>query len=369
MNVLITGARAPISADLAKAFATQGHSVYLADSLNWPVSRVSPWPKKTLKLPAPATHFEQFSAAILAAVSQHQIEAIVPTSEEVFWLAQVPELKGILRAPCIEQLRQLHHKGLFAKVVASLGYGAQHAIELATKEQAQAFTAQYHSKDFVFKPCYSRFGMKVRISPTELDVLALNYATPWLAQTKVEGTEVCLYCVANEGDLCLMAAYKPLYRVKDGASVYFEPIQHPALAVFAQAVCKELGLSGQVSFDVMLTEKGLVALECNPRGTSGIHLAAQQPKELVNALLYGAVAPASGKWEPRMLGLALICYQASKFATKKGLYDYRRAKDALACADVPWYGPLLTTAELALAAMKHKKSLIDTSTHDFEWNG
>jgi len=41
MNILVTGARAPIAADIAKALAQSGHKVWMADNLRTPISASS----------------------------------------------------------------------------------------------------------------------------------------------------------------------------------------------------------------------------------------------------------------------------------------------------------------------------------------
>lgn len=368
MNVLITGARAPISVEYAKCLTQHGHRVFLGDSLNWPVSKFSPWHEGYFKLPAPARNFQAFETAIRELVGTLRIDAVIPTSEEVFWLAQISGLAPVLRAPSFKQLQTLHHKGLFSKVAQRIGYGAPHAVELSTLRDANDFLSKHDSRDYVLKPCYSRFGHKVKLSPSASEVRALDFKRTWLAQTRVHGQEACVYAIAHEGQVCWLSAYLPKYRLADGASLYFEPFGHPALLPFVARLSKELNLSGQVSFDVMLTDNGLVALECNPRGTSGVHLAAQSPLGWTRALLHGE-ASAVEVASPRMLGLAMLMYHSLRLRAPQGQADFRRAKDVLSNADIPWYGGVLPALELAVLAASDGTSLLDASTSDFEWNG
>lgn len=368
MNILITGARAPICADLVKCLAGAGHAVHVCDSFRWPVGRFSPHVKRYHRLPAPARDFNAFRAQMLSLVGACAIDHIIPTSEEVFWLAQVPELEPVLLAPSIEQLDRLHHKGEFASIAARLGYGAPNAIELKSLEDAEEFLAKHDPEKFVLKPCYSRFGTQVLMSPTRADMLSLAYDQPWLAQTRVTGREVCLYSVAASGRRCLHVAYEPVYRAGPGASIYFRPVSDPRLDTFVSDVLADQKLTGQVSFDVMLTHTGVVALECNPRGVSGIHLASQHPYALSKALLNGQSTDLH-TLEPCMLGLALMLYQPLQLLTREGRQAFYEASDALKRADVPWYGSLLATTELlTLAALKGRSPLTE-STLDIEWNG
>lgn len=62
----------------------------------------------------------------------------------------------------------------------------------------------------------------------------------------------------------------------DGSScVYFESTEHPSIRAYTEKIIFSLGskFTGQLAFDFIETVDGrLVAIECNPRATSGIHL-------------------------------------------------------------------------------------------------
>ena len=127
MNIVVTGARAPVAADIAKALALAGHRVWASDSLVAPVSAASPHLQGYLRLPPPRTDFHGFSAQLAVACTRLSITAVIPTSEEVFWLAAaIPSLPPSVkvRTSPLPVLAELHHKGKFAKLATSLGYGA-----------------------------------------------------------------------------------------------------------------------------------------------------------------------------------------------------------------------------------------------------
>lgn len=368
MRVLVTGARAPISADIVRSMASAGHQVHVTDNLRWPVGRFSPGIAGFHRLPAPARNFEAFRLDLIALVGRLGIERIIPTSEEVFWLAQIPELEKMLFAPAMAQLERLHNKHRFAQIAGRLGYGAPVACELTTRYEAEAFVAKYDPANFVLKPCYSRFGNRVLFSPSSADVLNLPFNEPWLAQSRVSGREVCIYSIAAQGQRCLHIAYEPVYRAGPGASIYFRPVHEPQIQVFVEAVLADQHLTGQVSFDVMLTDSGIVALECNPRGVSGVHLAAQAPQELALALA-GTKTELNFAPEPRMLAMAFLLYQSGALLRRAGRRDFFKARDALAAAGVPVFGSLLATAELLGLSLFAGSSPLSTSTADIEWNG
>jgi hypothetical protein len=130
------------------------------------------------------------------------------------------------------------------------------------------------------------------------------------------------------------------------------------------------GFTGQISFDAIETDRGLVALECNPRGTSGVHLAVQQPAALAAALLGQSVAPpALAGLEPRLLLLPLLLSQPRLLFTRSGRQALAAACDALASAGVGLWPQVRALAELATHAARRRQSLALASTHDIEWNG
>ena len=372
MNILITGARAPISADLAKVLASAGHTVHTTDSLAFPVGRFSPYVTRYFQLPAPRPDFQRFREGVLRILERHKIDWIIPTSEEVFWLAQIAELGDRLFAPRFAALAQLHDKARFAELVSSLGYGAARNVRLSSSQDAKALLSAEPSDYWVVKPVYSRFGTDVLFSPSPGEILKLDFRRPWLAQTRVSGKEVCVYAVASSGNVCFATAYQPRYRVGRGASIYFEPIEDTRILPFAQAVAGALCLTGQISFDVMLTENGLIALECNPRGTSGIHLAAQRPALFAAALTgqcQSFVKP-DLSLVPAVLGVPFFMYHGlNYFSTKAVRADFRRSHEAMKSANLPFWAALLATAELLVMAALYRRSPIAQSTRDIEWNG
>ena len=372
MNLLVTGARAPIAADLAKAFALSGHRVWLTDSLRAPVSAASPFVQGYLRMPPPRADFQAFTASLINACNAKSIDAIIPTSEEVFWLAGAapflpPNVN--LRTSALPLLSRLHHKGTFATLAASLGLGAPEAIEMTSLSDLAGLR---EPKRFVLKPCYSRFASRVLIIPTSRDLERVRPTTaqPWLAQTRVKGRELCAYNVATDGRLLFHVAYEPLIRFGVGASVYFSPVVSSALRAMSERFIATTGFTGQISFDAIETERGLVALECNPRGTSGVHLASQQPDSFSAALLGTLQEPlASVAPEPRMLLFPLLLTHFGTLATARGRQRVLDAKDALTAAGIPLRSQLSALAEMVWRSARSGLSPVKASTVDIEWNG
>lgn len=372
MNILITGARAPIAVEMAKALKHEGHRIWMSDCLSRPLGKFSPHSNGYIRTPAPRTNFAGFEASLVAACIQHEIDYIIPTCEEVFWLAAVRNLpaRTQLRASSLETLYLLHNKAIFSQMASDLGYGCTVNRLLRSKEEVKALADYVEMSHFVVKPVFSRSGRHTLLSPSwsQLKKLKPTPEQPWLAQTRETGTEYCVYNVAHEGKLLMHVAYSPKYRAGNGSSVYFEPLRLEPLAQLSQAFIEATNFTGQISFDVIETMNGLVAIECNPRGTSGMHIAAQHPDALSRALL-GEGAFLGQGYQPVMLGLPLLMYNPGMLCTRQGLEDLWRAKDAMRNSGVGVWSQLKASNEILFKALANFKSFREVVTRDIEWNG
>ena len=370
MNILVTGARAPIAADLVHCLIRLGHRVWTADSMLFPVGRFSPGSEAYLRLPSPRYDFAAFSNRLVELCREHSIELVIPTSEEVFWLAAVPlpqPCRGFYPSP--EILHELHHKHRFALLAEKLGYGSGGNQLLSSRGNLMEWLSVAELDKSVLKPVYSRFASRTLISPTVEQVLSINPTEefPWLAQKKAHGQEYCIYNIASDGKLLLHLAYQPRWRAGQGAGIYFVPVEDLSLRQLSMEFIAATRATGQICFDVIATASGLVALECNPRGTSGAHLAAQHPDHFARALLGEKISlpPTS----PVMLALPMLMYHPGLLFSPSGRQAWHLAKDAMRNARIPFPAQTLATCELAFRAFCGGRNLLEQSTQDIEWNG
>ncbi|HVZ29323.1 MAG TPA: hypothetical protein VG839_02945, partial [Asticcacaulis sp.] len=231
-RLLITGARAPVALHLARLFATAGHAVVLADSQAWPLGRATRFKEALIRLPAPRGNLQGYGKAVAEACRAHAIDLVLPTCEEVFFLAAARDLLGLrlpLFAPDFARLKRVHDKWEFSRLAVGLGAdpGETHLLTAPTD------TLPFHetSKQWVFKPVWSRFGERVLIRPTANDLATLSpsSADPWIAQRFLPGEELCAYAIAHSGKLCAVQAYRPVWRAGGdiGAGVAVEPVSEP----------------------------------------------------------------------------------------------------------------------------------------------
>ena len=378
-RVLITGARAPIALDLARSFAAAGFEPHLADSVTSWCARFSRTAQGRLHRHAPPRFaFAAFQRDIESLISLLDPVLVIPTCEEVFYLAEAARRGGFadrVFAPSPDVLTRLHSKIAFADLARQAGLAAPLTRRAGSLADLEPF--RRGARDLVFKPEFSRFASHARVGPSdaEFSAIAPTEASPWAVQDRVLGEEFCLWSAARNGALVAFCAYRPVWRLGQSASFAFERVEDERLHAVAAAVASATNATGQLSFDVMVSPAGEVhPLECNPRGISGLHLFADDPR-LARALVgeeASLVAPraahrhlAPAMW---MLGLP----QALAGGRIGSFFDtLNRGQDALTRPGdrAPALGALIDGARFTAIGLSRGRSAAGQSTDDIEWNG
>jgi len=91
-------------------------------------------------------------------------------------------------------------------------------------------------------------------------------------QPFVEGETVCTYSTAHGGRVSSHLMYRIPRQRKHSTGIQFEAIDAAESLKLIEPIVAELGYTGQISFDFMVTDDGLTFVECNPRATDGLLL-------------------------------------------------------------------------------------------------
>jgi predicted ATP-grasp superfamily ATP-dependent carboligase len=381
MRVLITGGRAPVALELARQFARGGATVFAADSAPCFLAGSSRAVRRAFRVPPPRQRPAAFAEALAAIVARERIDLIVPTCEEVFYVARFAErlsARGGVFCAGIEQLRALHDKWRFNRFACRLGIGAPESWLLQTS--ADVVALPHPPDDLVVKPVFSRFAAHTLVRPScaALDALPLSPQRPWIAQRFVAGREICTYSVARDGALTAHAAYRPAWRAgRVGSSFYFAGVAHPASEAIAARIVAEIGYTGQIAFDFIETADGrLAVLECNPRATSGVHLFGPDDglAGAFAAASRGTVARPSAQ-RARMLAPAMLLLGPRQALRERRVRGY--AADLTHARDAIWsrHDPLpalylyVGLGAFVIEGLRRGVSPIVASTYDIEWDG
>ncbi|MFI6596535.1 hypothetical protein ACIBHX_09805 [Nonomuraea sp. NPDC050536] len=357
MTVLITGGRAPVALDLARKFARSGMRVVVAESSRGNLCRASKAVARTYRIPPPRQAPEAFADALVKIVKREGVELVVPTCEEIFYVARARdrllEHCEVLAAP-LDTLRKLHSKWEFIRLAESYGLPVP---------RTDRGTWPHRGTPYVTKPEFSRFGTHVRVDAP--------IPRTWVAQERLDGPQICTYSVARDGRIAAHVAYAVDFTAS-GACVSFESADHPAIEEWVTTFVERLGFTGQIAFDFVAGDR-VLPLECNPRATSGVHLLGD---DLTGALMGAAqpvVRPEPGR--RAMIALAMLSFG---LANVRSARDLRRWAGFLATAeDViampgdrgPFAAQFGVLWQNWIRSLWTGRSLVECSTYDIEWNG
>ncbi|HEV2080211.1 MAG TPA: hypothetical protein VGR19_10010 [Allosphingosinicella sp.] len=377
-TVLISGARAPVALGIGRAFEAAGFQVDLVDSVSSFMVRWSSLRgNKMHRVRAPRADFQGFREDMRALISELRPGLIIPTCEEVFYLAGAAELDGYqdrLFAPPLSLLRRLHSKAQFAELAVASGLEPPRTWRVTAPDELRSFPES--SRDLVFKPEFSRFGAETLVRPAagKLATLDVSEDKPWVVQEYVDGEEVCVWSAARGGRLIAASGYRPMWHF-GGASSYFLRDRDPGLVESCRKLAAATGITGQISLDLMRTSDGtLRPIECNPRAVSGVQLFAGDAR-LASALIGeepGLLTPAIAACH---VGPAFWSAAAARAVSTRSFSDAggdaRRSQDVLSGngGTRVALGAVLDFTRFAVKGLISSRSSTQESTADIEWNG
>jgi hypothetical protein len=376
-RVLITGARAPAALDIARSFKAAGFEVHMADSSPSRLSASSRAVTKMHRLPSPRRDFAGFRQAASDIIFHIKPTVVVPTCEEVFYLATLGAPDVPVFAPSPALLQRLHSKHAFNLDAADIGLATPETTRMTSADDL----APLLGDDLVFKPEYSRFGTQTLISPSRDARLGLRPTpqAPWVAQRRVYGREVCFYAVSVDSKLTAFSAYQSPWKFKGGAGYAFEtlvPALHDQLLEIARVLAQRLIPKGQFACDLIVDAENVAwLLECNPRATSGVHFFGRSPA-LALAMLGDASTPLLVRdATARHVGPALWFHGLPAAITQRRMGEWRaRRRESVDVISAPHdrapvAGALRDSMRMAMRAILQGKTLTEISTIDIEWNG
>ena len=371
-RVLITSARAPVALELARQFKSAGYDVFTTDSMS---ARLCSWSRSVtahLQTPGARLASRAYIQSIAQFVQRNAIDFIVPTCEEIFYLSayreHLPDSLYVF-ADNFELLRCLHSKLQFVELARHHGMPVPDTISLTSLD---ALNRWRDGRSCVLKPEFSRFGDRVvfgdDFSPEQIKGLH-----GYLAQERLRGQEFCSYSIARQGQISAHVIYRPAYRWRESASFVFEAVEVPSISHAVKEFISKIKFTGQIAFDWIQQADGqCVALECNPRATSGVHLLAGVPSAMIG--------PPGSAVESRPGAMAMM----SPLMLSCGLYDaiqsgqigawsrdFSRAREVVAQLrdPMPLMGALLDLVQIGRVAQRQNCSVRAASSFDMEYNG
>ncbi|ODQ49786.1 hypothetical protein SAICODRAFT_98195 [Saitoella complicata NRRL Y-17804] len=278
LHILLSNGRFPVSLDLARQLHRMGHTVFVADPMEYHVCKFSRCVRKSFYVPAPHYDAAGYISGIRDAISSASIDLLIPMHEEIFFLTQHPDLQKICFAPSYASIVSMHNKWEFSRVMRALGIDTPETRRVTSMEDVRRELGDDFAggREWALKPVFGRASSKVyhlkpgKPLPDDCDVAEDNV---YILQEWTPGRQLCSYAVARRGHVMTSTVYPVLDTIDGASSVYFKAIEHPPIMDIIEKIVKGTAWTGQIAFDFVEGEDGRVCvIECNPRSTSGIHL-------------------------------------------------------------------------------------------------
>ena len=371
-TILLTGARSLFTLDLARSFQAAGHRVLAAETNHFHTLRYSSSIERHFIIPSPKQSPEGFAQAIGRIIDQEGVNQVIPAFEEIFYLSHclhgVPEHCHLFWSED-SLLHKLHHKWHFNQMIEKAGQLAPRSILMEEPEALRSLPF-----DYILKPVYSRaaqsiYFLKAGQLPPDVEVTPTR---PWIAQEWICGERLCSYSVAHHGVMTAHTAYPVDYTVDGSSCLNFFSLNDPQVKEWTASFIEHYQIHGHVAFDFIRNEKGeIYPIECNPRGTSGIHLFKGE-KDFANAFLdpqSPLIQPQAGK--KRQIFFAMIIY----FRKNRGWRRY--LKTLFSSSDVifsfrdlrPFFFQGILFFNYIYRALKMKMKMSDMFIYDIQWDG
>jgi predicted ATP-grasp superfamily ATP-dependent carboligase len=376
-RILLTGARAPATLDLARLFTEAGYTVMVAETSKWHLCSVSKAVKKSFVVPAPIYSTKKYAHGIIEIVIREKIDLIIPTCEEVFALAihhkEISKYCALLCDP-MDQLEPLHNKAKFIDILKEKGFAFPETALFTSKEDLLKISKGWDK--VVLKPVYSRFADGVVIGKRdEIDHLKLPAVTKkkqWVAQEFIEGKRFATYGYAKDGLLLAHVTYPMEYCIGEiGSALAFKSIDNKGSFELMERLVKELSYTGQISLDLIEKEDGtVVPIECNPRAISGLHLF-EKGDMLPKIMTDGAGTTFIKAGREAQLTIPLLLFGGITKNLRGIFTTLRSGRDVIFHRKDIWpalFSPILIVY-FAVKALRTGKTLVGASTYDMEWNG
>ena len=383
MKILITGARSYVAYYWALALKDK-HEVIFADSMAMAYCRFAPFKAKFFKVAPPAQDFLEFRKDLMELVLNEGVDMIIPTCEEVFFISAFKyELPCKVFCADHEMLATLHNK---YTVFQTLGFAR--AVKFPETHLVHQRADIDRSFNSILKPVYSRFGAKIITDISLAEQATLDESIQWVQQRRLTGRSLCNYAIALEGRMLGHVCYHAKHRIKHSSALYLEPIENDAIFSFTKAFIAKHNYTGQIAFDFIQTDDGHVTaelsknlsqqdlgvyvIECNPRGTSGIHL---MDLSTIASALFENGPSITNHPEPVAFKAPLKMYRwLNLLENRVGVWfsaELARARDVLKHPDTPMsrLATPAALAELLWRRIRRRIKLTEASTYDLEWNG
>ena len=368
-TALLTLGRLPVALDIARSLHACGWRVVIAEPFSMHLARMSNSVARCFRVTSPVEDAGRYLGDIESIVADERVRLVIPVSEESMYVAalqgRLPDTVSLFSASQ-ERMIDLHDKQQFVATARSCGLRVPRTALVGTAA-ADAIAA---SVDYVTKPRFSCSGRGVQFRAAGEPVAPGSGS---VVQERIHGEQLSSFSIAREGRVIASTVYRGTVMDQSVAVSFERLVETPEIDRWiAEFVCRT-GHTGFISFDFIVDpDAGPVAIECNPRATSGIHFL--QPEAIAAALLDEQLPSRVHRVEPHLTE-SYSCFTATLAAlfSRSGFRDrlrlLRDARDVTWTASDPWPFLLMMINTWRIVSLSLFKgySFAAAAVLDIEW--
>lgn len=381
MRALITSSRNTFALDIIRKLGSSGSYVVAADTYAGAIGSHSRYLAAHETTASPRFDTDKFIADICRIVTEHQIDIIIPTFEEAFYLAaraaDLPD--GVtLFTGGFDKLAQLHDKGSFQRLVERAGVPIPETVVVSNTDELHAAISRF--PQYFARAVFSRGGVGLLTNTGPLagkmsvEDCHPTAEQPWLVQPFTDGPMICTYSMIVDGKVTAQCTYSAPEQWAHSTGITFLAEDSTKTLEYTQRLIDELdpSFSGQLSFDFVKHQGELYAIECNPRPTNGVILleTAEFLKAMSGEVDEPIIVDPGVERQIRLAVLADAFTEPLKHL-KTSLHDLlevpdigHKWHDSLAMM----WGPAMLVHGAKLAH-GHREELLKAMGEDIVWNG
>jgi len=289
-NILISGGKMTKALQLARSFYEAGHRVVLVETDKYWLTghRYSRAVDTFYAIPAPQKDPNAYIQALINIAKKENIDVYIPVCSPVS--SYYDSLAKPALAGCCEVFhfdaditKMLDDKFAFAQSAESFGLSVPKCYKITHPQQFLDFDFSQEKHKYILKsipydsvrrlnltklPCNTRAETEAFVNS-----LPISEEKPWIMQEFISGKEYCTHSTVRNGELRLHCCCE-----SSAFQVNYENVEQPEILQWVSHFVKQLGITGQASFDFISAENGTIyAIECNPRTHSAITMFYNHP--------------------------------------------------------------------------------------------
>ncbi|BAZ13016.1 hypothetical protein NIES4071_48500 [Calothrix sp. NIES-4071] len=289
-NILISGGKMTKALQLARSFHNAGHRVVLLEAHKYWLTghRFSFAVNKFYTVEAPEKDPEGYVQSLVDIVNKENIDVYVPVCSPV--ASYYDSLaKKALSSQCevihcdALTTQMLDDKYAFTETARGFGLSVPKSFKITDPEQVINFDFSQEKRKYILKSIPYDSVRRLDLTKLPCDTpeataafvrsLPISPEKPWIMQEFIPGKEYCTHSTVRNGEITLHCCCE-----SSAFQVNYAQVDNPQIFEWVRHFLKQLGITGQVSFDFIEAEDGTVyAIECNPRTHSAITMFYNHP--------------------------------------------------------------------------------------------